>query len=472
MADRPNICHVCSTNNAIVCINGTGSLGGQLSDCFHDGLTSHGARTLITRVRRVSMAIARARARTLLLRRGCVGLCRPHCGILLHSSGSCPFVFLDNSARPHLTVRHNTGRTGNRCFNPFPGNCTMHRALTLLRGVFPVHRYRGDICHGHSHPYLRCRVKHYLKPYIRKLIDRRRCTRRIRCIHLFLSNGSSRILARLVDHVRATDRGLRFRRTTHVHSRVRTIQHIARGRFISGANSSLSIVNITFSTNVTYIRMLFVHRNGILNDHDCFPGIPNNARLDRIMRAFMNRFCLRNDRVHALPNRVLLSFGLDSGALLTSSLSRLTKHGVGIRAGPHNSETHCLGLTHAGTTATLADGLSRRSAIRRQLATLTDILGLPRIGQVRYFSVDRAVNRRAITSYIIFSTGNPLHTRCQHCGVANVAPNSSCTTVGRILHQHCNGTVSSDGVPSIVLVSNNGNRLTRTGGIFTRLSIS
>lgn len=280
------------------------------------------------------------------------------------------------------------------------------------------------------------------------------------------------MLTQLINHIKTTNQNLKFKKTAHIHNQIQTIQHITKKQFISNTNNNLNIINITFNTNITYIHILFIHQNKILNSRSYFPKIPNNTKLNKIIKTFINQFYLQNSQIHTLPNKILLNFNLNNKTLLTNSLSKLTKHKINIQTKPHNNKTHYLKLTHTNTTTTLTNKLSQQSTIHQQLTTLTNILKLPKIKQIKYFNINHTINKQTITSYIIFNTNNPLHTKYQRYNITNITPNNNYTTINQILHQHYNKTINNNKIPNIILINNNKNQLTQTKNIFTKLNIS
>lgn len=222
----PNYCVVQSGSSRVVCVNGTGGLGGQIGSCFRDG-RRNGARLLITSVSHFRAVMAGAGGRSLLLRVGLVGHCRPGCGVGLGRKAVCPCLGIAGRGSPRLVVASAIRSSNNVCFKPCPRICTTARARRFVRGVCPLHGYTG----GSGHTYLCCRVNRYVNYYSRR-ISGRRCSTRVGHVTTFLGNSIGRVGGSLHRGVRHTTRDLGFRRTTSCHSRVDCVRTAIRGRAI------------------------------------------------------------------------------------------------------------------------------------------------------------------------------------------------------------------------------------------------
>lgn len=138
-----------------------------------------------------------------------------------------------------------------------------------------------------------------------------------------------------------------------------------------------------------------------------------------------------------------------------------------------NSETRLITVYGSGTTRALTRGGNtaiHRCGILRRLHSLLKLGGLPRC--VRSCSVSGLTNARGITNVVICGGNGPLGSTCEGFGVGNFRKRSSCTSVTRILAEQfsrCCGGPSRGrnfkGLPSLVLLSNNGNRITTMGRI-------
>lgn len=95
----PNICVVRSGDKGVVCVNGTGTLGGEIDRCFNSrGGRTRGIHEVISGISSFRCVVASDRFRTLVLRYDLVGRRAPGCGVLLGSSGNCDCVEVDSNS--------------------------------------------------------------------------------------------------------------------------------------------------------------------------------------------------------------------------------------------------------------------------------------------------------------------------------------------------------------------------------------
>ncbi len=256
---RPNICVVGSRNDRVVCVNGTGTLHGQIDRCFA-GLSTRarGIQRVILRIRRFSCVITSDRFRTLILRYSLVGRRHPGCGVLLGSSGNCRCLQISPPPCSHLDRTGVVTSSNTHCVNPFVDNCTVGRTASRTGGVFNLSAYNHPLtCNGGNkrHPYLGRRVNRYYTPYANG-IDPSSCTGQIRRTISFLARNDTGAVAALRAHVRGTTRQLSFRRTTQLQSHVHTVHHLSSGRGIIRSHvPRRSIVTLTRNDNTTYFRI-------------------------------------------------------------------------------------------------------------------------------------------------------------------------------------------------------------------------
>ncbi len=85
----PKMCVVGSGDRGVVCVKGTGTLGGHMARCFNtNGRRAPGIHGVIRGIISFRCVIYSDRFRTLVLRGSLVGRRRPGCGVLLGSSGN------------------------------------------------------------------------------------------------------------------------------------------------------------------------------------------------------------------------------------------------------------------------------------------------------------------------------------------------------------------------------------------------
>lgn len=253
-------------SGGVVCVNGTGGLGGQISSCFNSRSgRSLGMVEVIRGISSFSCVLIGARFRTLILRYSLVGRRVPGCGVLLGSSGNCGCVGVAGNSFPVVSRYGHVSSSNTACVNPCVSGFSIGRTIRRALGVFGLPHYDGQFprsCNG-SHPYLGNFVKLYSTPYTNG-VARTRCLGGMGSTITFLGNNDRTTIERVATRVGRLSRGLRFRRTTGLHSEVHTVGGLSRQRgIISVGIPRRSIFTLMGNGGGTYFRIVHFRGNGL-----------------------------------------------------------------------------------------------------------------------------------------------------------------------------------------------------------------
>lgn len=358
------------------------------------------------------------------------------------------------------------------CCNPcdrVPSVCTL---LSLVGRLCPLHAYRLGLSPRGVHTkgfgiYLRCRVGGYTKPYV-KGRDRRRCLGGVTRVGRVLGKGARRVRQVLFRRVRRLTTRVGFRRTRGVGGGCLLLRGCQTGsRIMDGILRGVSIFSVrrSDSRGSTFIGCLRVAGNTVGRTFAFRCG----GQLGRDGRRLLSLNVVRVQRECGdLSHRVVIPFRLSVrlGSIIFAvprqksggGLLRLSVLGIG----------RC-GTSHLGRTRGLGP---RRQAIHL-LGRVRRRLRLSHLPvRVRYFSGSGVRNSSPITKYIIFIGKGPSGGSCHGCGVGAMRKPSSCTSVGRIMGQHCRHTVRrGTPLPSLLVASNKGKRVDTMGRTVSRLNL-
>lgn len=453
-------------------MKGTGGLGQEICSCFDGRRRPKGAQMLMDGVTSVHCVIMGSRRSTLLLRGGLVGGCGPHCGILLGSSGACPSVYMRGRCFPEMFGAEHVVQGNSSCCNPCDRDPSVRTILSLVGRMCPLHAYglglspRGVHTKGFG-MYLRCRVGGYTNPYV-NLRSRRRCLGGVTRVGRVLGKGARRVDELLCRHVRSLTTRVGFRRTRGIGRGCTLVRGCHSGsRIIDSMLRGVSMFSVRRSNRgSTFVGCLRVAGKtvGRTFAFRCGGGLGRaGRRLLALKVVRVQRHCGDTSHRVVIPFSVRVRLGSiafavprqkSGGGLLRLSLLGIGRCGtseVGRTRGlgPRRHDVHLVGR------------------VRRRLR----LSELP--VRVRYFSGSGVRKASTMTTYIIFGGTGPSGDSCQGCGVGAIINTSSCTSVGRIIEEHCRHTVRRRSpLPSLVVASNKGKRVRIIERMVRRLRLS
>lgn len=454
-----------------MCMKGTGGLGEEMCSCFDGSRRPKGAEMLIDGVTSVHCVIIGSRRSTLLLRGGLVGGCGPQCGILLGSSGACPSVYMRGRCFPQVFGAHGVVQGNSSCCNPCDRIPSVGTILSLVGRLCPLQAYglglspRGVHTNGFG-IYLRCRVGGYTKPYV-KLRSRRRCLGGVSRVGRVLGKGARRVDHVLFRRVRKLTTRVGFRRTRGVGRGCALVRGCHSGsRMMDSVLRGVSMFSVRRSRRgSTFVGCLRVAGKtvGRTFAFRCGGGLGRDGRRLLALKVVrVQRHC------GDLSHRVVIPFRMSVrlGGIIFAIPRQ--KSGGGLLS------LSLLGMGRCGTSQV---GRSRGLGPRREDVQLVGrvrrrlrLRGLP--VRVRYFSGSGVRNSSTMTTYIMFGGTGPSGRSCQGCVVGAMRNPSSCTSVERIMGQHCRHTVRRrDALPSLVVASKKGKRVRTMERIVRRLRL-
>lgn len=385
------------------------ALKNRVSQYFAD-LASHTVKTrrMVSNIDHFETIFANSELDALLLENTLIKKYKPKYNILLKDDKGYPFIRVDNTAYPRLSVAGRRERDGARYFGPYGGRGTANAAIRLLSEVFLLpscnRRFPRDI--GKERPCLQLQMKKCCGPCTDKLSQQDFREIIDQCIQV-LEGKSAQLEEQLQQQMEQAAEELHFEQAAVCRDRIRALQRLRQSRIavVTGGADTDAIGFAVRGSRACIVRLSY--RGGILVDRSrlLLDGLDEGDASDTLesyLQQYYGPLCWA-------PKTVCLSHEIEDQQAMEAFLSDLRGGRCTVQLPQRGEKRREVQLALDNAALELAEAEDAEQRTGKTLSLLQELLGLEKPPvRMEAYDISHMAGSDPVASMVVLQNGKPL----------------------------------------------------------------
>ncbi len=385
------------------------ALRNRVSQYFAD-LASHTVKTrrMVSNIDHFETIFANSELDALLLENTLIKKYKPKYNILLKDDKGYPFIRVDNTAYPRLSVAGRRERDGARYFGPYGGRGTANAAIRLLSEVFLLpscnRRFPRDI--GKERPCIQLQMKKCCGPCTGNLSEQAYGEIIEQCVQV-LEGKSAQLEEQLQTQMEQAAEALQFERAAVCRDRIRALQRLRQSRIavVTGGADTDAVGFAVRGSRACIVRLSY--RGGILVDRSrlLLDGLDEGDAPDALesyLQQYYGPLCWA-------PKTVCLSHEIEDQQAMEDFLSDLRGSRCSIQLPQRCEKRREVQLALDNAALELAEAEDAEQRTGKTLHLLQELLGLEKPPvRMEAYDISHTAGSDPVASMVVLQNGKPV----------------------------------------------------------------
>ncbi|CUH35206.1 Excinuclease ABC subunit C [Jannaschia seosinensis] len=331
----PGVYRMLDEQNRVLYVGKARSLKNRVAN--YTRLQGHSPRIarMISETASMMVLTTQTELEALLLEQNLIKQLKPRYNVLLRDDKSFPNIEV-TTAHGFPQIRKHRGHKGkNLYFGPFASAGAVNRVLNQLQRVFLLRNCSDSDFEGRTRPCLNYQIKRCSAPCV-GYVSASDYAQSVRDAERFLRGETTEIQERLADEMNRASAGMEFERAAALRDRIKAMTNV---QSVQGVNPQgvpeADVIGLHMEGGQACIQVFFIRANQNWGNSDFYPKVAEDMSPTEVMEAFLGQFYDGKEP----PRMVILSHGVEDGALMAEALSDRAGRRVQIVV-PQRGEKH------------------------------------------------------------------------------------------------------------------------------------
>jgi excinuclease ABC subunit C len=460
------------TSGVVIYVGKAKDLKKRLASYFRINVSSRKTEALVKSIANIDVTVTHTETEALLLEHNYIKLYQPRYNVLLRDDKSYPFIFLSADKHPRLKIHRGAKHTKGEYFGPFPNSGAVRETLILLQRLFPIRQCEDSVYRNRSRPCLQYQIGRCLAPCVAGLVSDEDYQQQVNYVRLFLEGKDQQVLNQLIASMETASQALNFEEAARIRDQIQAIRRVTEKQFVSGDSDDLDVIGVSFESGMACMYVLFLRQGKVLGSRSYYPKIPKGTDLDEVVQTFVGQFYLQGSQARSLPSEILLDFTLPDRTALEETLSEVAGRRIQIQSKPRGDRARYLKLARTNAQISLKTKLSQQSTIHQRLASLAEVLHLPKINRMECFDISHTMGEETVASCVVFDANGPLRSEYRRYNITGITPGDDYAAMNQVLKRRYGKMLLDEKIPDVIFIDGGKGQLGQAIDVFEQLEVS
>lgn len=471
VTNEPGVYRMYDTSGVVIYVGKAKDLKKRLSSYFRQNIASRKTEALVKSIANIDVTVTHTETEALLLEHNYIKEYQPRYNVLLRDDKSYPLIFLSSDAHPRLKIHRGAKHVKGEYFGPFPNSGAVRETLTLLQKLFPIRQCEDSVYKNRSRPCLQYQIGRCLGPCVAGLVSNEEYQKQVNYVRLFLEGKDQQVLNQLIDGMEEASKVLNFEEAARMRDQIQAIRRITERQFVSGDSDDLDVIGVAYESGMACMHVLFLRQGKVLGSRSYYPKIPTDTELDEVVQTFVGQFYLQGSQSRSLPGEILLDFSLPDRDTLEDTFSHLTDRKIQIQSNPRGDRARYLKLARTNATIALKTKLSQKSTIHQRLASLAELLKLPKINRMECFDISHTMGEATVASCVVFNSNGPQRSEYRRYNIIGITPGDDYAAMSQVLKRRYGKALVDEKIPDVIFIDGGKGQLGQAIDVFNGLNV-
>ena len=406
LTHRPGVYRMLDAKHKVIYVGKARDLKKRVSSYFHKTPDHPKTAAMLKLVARVEVTVANTEAEALILENSLIKQHRPRFNILLRDDKSYPYIYASTDQKfPRLRFHRGPRKGKGRYFGPYPGSSAVRKTLNELQKLFMIRNCNDNFFRNRTRPCLQYQIRRCTAPCV-GLVSEQRYREDIDAALLFVEGKDQSVVDTFVRRMEQASEAQDYELAARYRDQISDLKEI-QARQLVKRTSRLDIDVIGFASNgaMHCVTVMFIRNGSIIGNRDHFPRAQGTTAKADILNAFVAQYYLGRD----VPAEIVLDTDIEDSALLERELSQRMMRKVRIKSRTRGDRKRWLEMASANATQGLNVKVASNATIRKQFATLAEVLSLDETPErLECFDVSHTSGEATVASCVVFNSAGPM----------------------------------------------------------------
>lgn len=468
-SQHPGIYQMFDAAGQLLYVGKAKNLKNRLSSYFKTQQLGPKTAALVGKIAKIETTVTTNETEALLLEQTLIKQWRPPYNILLRDDKSYPYVLLDNSEFPSLSIQRGQRKGAGRYFGPYPSSGAIRESLGLLQKAFQVRQCSDSFYRNRSRPCLQYQIKRCKAPCV-GLVSAEEYAEDVRLSVLFLEGRSDSLSSELSQRMEQAAAALEFEQAAALRNQISLVRRVQDQHSMEGGQGNVDVIAVSSQPGGACVHILNVRDGRVLGGKNHFPKIAIEQHHSDILNAFLGHYYLSGAQ-QELPDEIIVNQNHEDFPTLLSAIGQLygkqlvISHQVrGIRA-----RWQRLAMTNAQQA--LQSRLSSHGLLEQRFALLAEVLQLDSIERIECFDISHTQGEATVASCVVFGPQGARKSDYRRFNIEGITPGDDYAAMQQALLRRF-GKHNADGqLPDVLLIDGGKGQLQMAIDCLDELSI-
>lgn len=386
------------------------SLRNRVRSYFHG---SHDQKTelLVENIADFETVVVQNEQEALILEANLIKQHSPHYNILMRDDKHYPYLRLTlDEDFPRLMIARRAKPDGSKYFGPYPNAGAMHRAVEVIRGIFPLRTCNGRTFRKNQRACLNAHIGRCKAPCENK-ISKKEYAEMVEGVSLFLQGKTKSLIRREQELMEASAEALRFEDAARHRDALLALQQVqARQQIDQGTGKGdYDLLAVAAAEDQAVVQVFFVRDGQVVGREHFFLTNAEPGMEALLLRRFVQEYYGGGQ---FLPAALYCDREPEDSALLAGMLAAQCGHKVEITVPQRGDKRRLLGLVSKNAEMALHNYLDSRQRREERGAEALDelrrLLELPAApARIECYDISHVQGSHMVGSMVVFKNGVP-----------------------------------------------------------------
>jgi len=334
----------------------------------------------------------------------------PYYNVRLKDDKTFPYLKIDaNEDWPRVQITRHLEGNGSHYFGPFASAKSIHRALKVVKDIFPFRPCSKNLKHPLSRPCLEYDLLNCSAPCV-GLVSKEEYTEIIKQLILFLEGKQETIIKRLEVEMKQASNRLDYEKAAKLRDRIQAVQEVIKWQrmasIVRGEQDAIAFVR---DRDQAYAQIFFT-RCGKLVGREAFTLQGTNSAVDsQIMSSFVKQFY---HSASYIPPLILLQHPIEDKTVIESWLMGRRGGKIRIQVPNRGVRRKLIDMVVENATKSMQQLKIKQVTSPQGISDALDevknklgLVGLPL--RIEGYDISNIQGQSAVGSMVVFEKGKP-----------------------------------------------------------------
>ncbi|PIE43241.1 MAG: excinuclease ABC subunit C [Gammaproteobacteria bacterium] len=475
LTNHPGVYQMLDEFGEVLYVGKASNLKNRVSSYFRATGLAPKTRSLVAKIRNVSITITNSDTEALLLEQNLIKTLSPPYNILLRDDKSYPYIFLpDGQKYPSLVmkrVRHK-GK-GGTFFGPYPSASAVKDSLSLLQKIFKIRQCEDSFFNNRSRPCLQYQINRCSAPCVGAISEQDYQEDMHHAI-LFLQGKNPALIQKLMQNMQQASEKLEFEKAAIYRDQIAHLRHVQESQSIEAGNRDADVIYAAIKSATICVHVIFVRGGRVVGSKNYFPKISIEQTEEEMMESFLSQFYIGGHSARDIPVEIIVNLRLSFVDSFKSALKQSVGKSVSIKNDVIGDRQKWLSLAEKNARHSLDMHLSNKDNLAKRYSALASALGLDDMpSRIECFDVSHSSGESTVASCVVFGLDGAIKSDYRIYNIAGITAGDDYAAMQQALdRRYRKRRTEGAKLPDILLIDGGKGQLTSAKKVLEELQIT
>ncbi len=475
LTNHPGVYQMLDESGQVLYVGKAGNLKNRVSSYFRATGLAPKTRSLVSKIRSVSITITNSDTEALLLEQNLIKTLSPPYNILLRDDKSYPYIFLpDNQKYPSLTMKRVRRKgKGGTFFGPYPSAGAVKESLSLLQKIFKIRQCEDSFFKNRSRPCLQYQINRCSAPCV-EAISEQDYQEDMRHAILFLQGKNPALIKKLMQNMQQASENLEFEKAATYRDQIAHLRHVQEDQSIEAGRGDADVIYMASKSATICVHIIFVRGGRVVGSKNYFPRISIEQTEEEIMESFLSQFYIGGHTVRDIPEEIIINCRPGFVDSFRNAIKQNSGKSVTIKNDVIGDRQKWLSLAEKNASHSLDIHLSSKDNLAKRYTALATALNLDTIpSRIECFDISHSSGESTVASCVVFGLGGAIKSDYRLYNISGITAGDDYAAMEQALDKrYRRQRTEGAALPDILLIDGGKGQLSSARKIFEELQIT